>query len=429
MSAKAPMPKKQRDETEFWDEIMTSHYVSPERELASIKAALEQSAIVAITDRAGRIIHVNDKFCEISKYPREELLGQTHRLINSGYHPKEFFVSMWRKISRGEIWQGEVRNRAKDGTYYWVYTTIVPFLNPSGEPYQYVSIRFEITSQKEAEAKLQTYAAQLERSFEALQEREEKLQTALDERVQMQAQILQQDRLASIGLLASSLAHEIGTPLGVIRGRAEYLLMKEKDNPLVAEISPIIIGQIDRVSHLIRTLLTLARGEDQASPSSVLVRPVVQDVIDLLGHECRRQGIDVRNEVDPQLAVAAVSGPLHQVFLNLLVNSLQAIQEAKKLAHVSRPHPHQIRVVSRRDENKEGRSRVLIEVEDTGCGISEENLGRLFTPFFTTKDIGQGTGLGLATSYRILEAWGAKISARSVVGQGTTFTLDLVAQA
>ena len=138
------------------------------KELADQKLALDQHAIVAVTDVQGTITYVNDKFCTISQYSRDELIGQNHRILKSGHHSKEFFGQMYDAIAKGTVWHGEIKNRAKDGSIYWVETTIVPLVGPDGKPQQYVSIRTDISKSKLAVEVLVDKALELSRQAEEL---------------------------------------------------------------------------------------------------------------------------------------------------------------------------------------------------------------------------------------------------------------------
>jgi two-component system sensor histidine kinase/response regulator len=230
-------------------------------------------------------------------------------------------------------------------------------------------------------------------------------------------QILQQDRLASLGLLASSLAHEIGTPLGIIRSRAEIIEQKSVENPSLKKNMEIIISQIDKIAKLVNSLLHLARGKHSDHATVVNLNLAVQDVLNLVQHELDLKDILLNTQIENEYFVKAESGSLGQVLLNLLVNSIHAIEEAKQKG---RSENHQI------DFTVEDKGQVIkIFIKDTGCGIPEENLSQLFKPFFTTKEIGLGTGLGLATSYKIVHSWGGTIDAKNNTHYGATFEISL----
>lgn len=459
------------------------------REFHNLKSALDEAAIVAITDKNGVITYVNKKFCAISKYSAEELIGKTHKVVNSGYHPPQFFAEMWATIKSGKNWEGEIRNRAKDGSFYWVYTTIVPFLDENGHPESYVAVRYEITELIDERENFQTL---FNSTFEGvvvvaqgrilaanqavcdifkcsaedfnqknldkfihpkfIKEMRDQLSSGrhlrtevpaktlsgndlylgftsrtvnfkgqwvslvairdLTERRAIETQLIQQDRLASMGLLASSLAHEIGTPLGVIRGRAE--LIQKKSDEKTKSTMDIIIVQIDRITKLVNSLLHIGRNSSSHVASDVNLSAVLNDVLLLIGHELDRNEIKYNLNINESLIVQAESGPLGQVFLNLLVNAIHAIKSKKS------DTPKVINIKS-----LEVGQVVHVSIEDSGVGIEEKDFSRLFQPFFTTKEVGEGTGLGLATSYKLVHSWGGSMQVQSKLGEGSTFTVTL----
>jgi PAS domain S-box-containing protein len=339
-----------------------------------IRFALDQSTIVAFTDAKGKITSVNDKFCEISKYSREEIIGKDHNILNSGLHGKEFFKNLWKTIGEGNVWKGEIRNRAKDGTFYWVDTTIVPFLNEQGRPYQYVAIRNDITERKKTEEVLH-----------------------------------RQDKLAAVGQLAAGVAHEIRNPLTSMKGYAEFLTLDETD-PERLEFMNIILDEIERVNMIVEDFMVLAKPKAVELEEKNVV-PVIKDVVSLLEFEARKKHVrlsfDCTHEI---IQIECDENRLKQVFLNFIKNGIEAM-----------PNGGELHVKTIINDNN-----VHISIQDTGVGISKEKLKKLGEPFFTTKK--NGNGLGLMVSFKIIESHHGKVFVESEPNKGTTFNILLPAK-
>jgi PAS domain S-box-containing protein len=344
------------------------------KENIDIKFALDQSSIVAFTDAKGIITSVNDKFCEISKYSREEIIGKDHNILNSGYHSKDFFKNLWKSIGTGNVWKGEIKNKAKDGTYYWVDTTIVPFLNEKGMPYQYLAIRNDITERKRTEEVLH-----------------------------------RQDKLAAVGQLAAGVAHEIRNPLTSMKGYAEFLQLDEKD-PERMEFLSIILDEIDRVNMIVEDFMVLAKPKAVELEEKNVV-PLIQNVVSLLEFEARKKNVRLTFDCNQEIIqIECDENRLKQVFLNFIKNGIEAMPNGGDLHVKTIIH----------DNN------VQISIQDTGVGISKEKLKKLGEPFFTTKE--HGNGLGLMVSFKIIESHNGKVFVESEPNKGTTFNILLPAK-
>jgi two-component system CheB/CheR fusion protein len=340
--------------------------------LDDLRYALDQSAIVATTDTRGIIKFVNGKFCEISKYPREELLGQDHRLLNSGYHSKEFMRNLWVTIANGRIWRGEIRNRAKDGSFYWVDTTIVPFLDERGKPYQYTAIRYEITARKRTEEQLR-----------------------------------EQGGLARLGQMAAVVAHEVKNPIAGIRGALQVIGSRmpadSRDKPVVGEI----IARLDSLNGVVNDLLVFARPRAlQARP--VALRSLLTSTIDMMRRDPAHAALHVQISGEDAV-VPADAEQLQIVFQNVLINAAQAMGGSGRVT---------IDIAQCQDE-------WTVAIADQGPGIPPDVREKVFEPFFTTKH--RGTGLGLAIARRITEGHGGRMEIDASASGGTVVAIRLPA--
>lgn len=388
-------------EPETWD---SQAELSEALKAASdFKHALDEHAIVAITDAAGKITYVNGKFCEISGYAESELIGQDHRILNSAHHPESFFRELWTTIRSGSVWRGEIRNRRKDGAYYWVDTTIVPFLDDRKRPHQYIAIRADITGRKQDEERLRDMARELDRKNRELQS------------------------------IIHTISHDLRSPLVNIHGFASMLGEHLEDlREILEKTEERIPATCDAIGEISREM-DLALGFIQAGATKMdgLLGGMLS--VSRLGNtRLNIQDLDLNDVVKANLAamkfqileanaefiisdLPMVRGDrelLGRVFTNLFENALKFASPERSLTlEIS---------------GEVSGTTAFIRVSDNGMGMEGDYQHRIFDLFYRmNSDSTEGHGIGLAIAKAALERMDGSISVSSETAVGSDFTITL----
>jgi two-component system, cell cycle sensor histidine kinase and response regulator CckA len=349
----------------------------------------DSSEAIMITDADGTLEYVNPAWSTLYGFSAQEALGAKPSLLHSGKQGSEFYEEMWTQIRDPHVgvWKGEILNKTRDGRFIFVFLSITPYRDAKGSVAGYMGIAIDISEKKETERRMQ-----------------------------------EEDRLFSVGLLACGAVHEIGTLVTIVKGRAEQLYVQADPASASIKVLKLIVEQMDRVAHLVQSLMNLARDPGENVLAEVSLLPILNSVLSLLSVQLRSSNVSVTFENEPGLTVYSDANRLIQVFLNIIVNAIHALEECKtaKLNECALWQP-EIKIVLA----AVGRDFVEIKIADNGLGIAAEVVQKIFTPFFTTKKRGAGTGLGLAVVSQILGDLRGEIRVESTLAVGTEFVIHL----
>ncbi|MCP5097569.1 MAG: PAS domain S-box protein, partial [Chloroflexi bacterium] len=360
-----------------------------EESLRQLKQAIEQSSVsVVITDTKGAIQYVNPKFSEVTGYSAAEAMGQNPSLLKSGKHMTEFYREMWKTIKAGHEWRGEFHNRKKNGDFYWELTSIAGVKDRNGKITHYVAVKEDITQRKQRE----------------------------EEQVR-------QERLAAVGQLAAGIAHDFNNVMAVITLYSE--LLQRSPNLSEKELKQVhtIFEQANHAADLTRQILDFSRRsvrEPRPFDLKIFLNETVQFIERTIPERVQVQFTSSRGNY----TVNADPTQLQQMMTNLTVNARDAIPRGGTLSiNLSRMTLTANQTLPSPD--MESGEWVKLAISDTGIGIAPEALTHIYEPFFTTKGVGKGSGLGLAQVYGIVKQHAGHIIAESQLGEGTTFTIYL----
>ncbi len=357
-------------------------------ELAEQKFALDQHAIVAITDVEGTITYVNDRFCKLSGYSKDELIGQNHRLLNSGDKDKADWKEMYRTLSSGQVWSDVVRNRAKDGHFYWVDTTIVPFMGKDNKPRSYIAIRTDITERKQSELALR-----------------------------------RSQKMDALGQLTGGIAHDFNNILNIILGNLELLKKQVSDDEEAQQRVQNIHKSTMRAADLTRQLLSFSRHQAE-NVAVTNINKLIKEMDSLIA-----QSITPQVEIEWHLAkdlwsTEIAPGDFEDCLLNLVLNARDALSGSGWL-NIETMNTTLDKNYCENKLDIEAGDYVQLKISDCGEGMTAEQLEHLFEPFYTTKEQGKGTGLGLAMVFGFIQRSKGYINVESEQGFGSTFRIYL----
>lgn len=367
-----------------------------DKNISDYKFALDESCIVTITDQKGIIQYVNDNFCNVSKYTKEELIGKDHRITNSGYHSKDYIKEIWTTIANSSVWRGELKNKAKDGTYYWVQTTIIPFLNADGKPYKYMAVRSDITKQIQCQEELEKKAKKQIEDLTKLLHYEKEINEKKSHFV-------------------SFASHEFRSPLAAILSSLSLIEIyskpeqEEKKLKHINRISSCVTNLTDILNDFLK-YGELEEGDLKIAYSKFNLPEFIKTIIEEMDGIIHAKNQQIVYNHNGEQEIEQSEKTLRNILYNLLSNASKYSPVDKEI-HLSSSIT-----------NKKG----SIIIKDNGIGIPKEDHKKVFAQAFragNAKDI-QGTGLGLTIVKKYTELIGGKIDFTSKLGEGSIFTIE-----
>ncbi len=329
---------------------------------------------IQITDAQGKIVFVNPAFERVSGYTKQELIGKNPNILNSRKHDSQYWKQVWNHILLGNEWVGQIQNRRKNGEVFHTELVISPIIDPRGTVVGFLGAHRDITEQK-----------------------------------LLEQQLVRSQKMETFGTLAAGIAHEVGNPLTSISSIVQVIQRTTKDH-FAQEKLELVKNQVNRIAKIIRELVDFSRPSAYEVKEAD-VNTIIRDAINIVQYGKKVHDITFVIELDENLPqVSVVHDQLVQVFLNIAMNAVDACDGKPGTIRISsRPNADNIEVV----------------IEDSGKGIPEGDFVKIFDPFYTTKEVGKGTGLGLWVSYGIVKNFGGDIRVESKEGKGSVFTVIL----